>query len=33
LDDRNPREFTGEVGFHEGGSKQMGQLLAGRLIA
>jgi sterol desaturase/sphingolipid hydroxylase (fatty acid hydroxylase superfamily) len=29
----NPKDFTGEVGFHEGGSKQMGQLLAGRLIA
>jgi sterol desaturase/sphingolipid hydroxylase (fatty acid hydroxylase superfamily) len=29
----NPNEFTGEVGFYEGGSKKLGPLLAGRLIA
>ena len=29
----NPKEFTGEVGFYEGGSKKLGPLLAGRLIA
>jgi sterol desaturase/sphingolipid hydroxylase (fatty acid hydroxylase superfamily) len=29
----NPKEFTGQVGFFEGGSKKLGPLLAGRLIA
>lgn len=29
----NPREFTGQVGFYEGGSKKIGPLLIGRLIA
>jgi sterol desaturase/sphingolipid hydroxylase (fatty acid hydroxylase superfamily) len=29
----NPEAFTGEVGFYEGSSKKVGQLLAGRLIA
>ena len=29
----NPKEFTGEVGFYEGGSKKLGPLLLGRLIA
>ena len=29
----NPKEFAGEVGFYEGGSKKLGPLLAGRLIA
>ena len=29
----NPRRFTGEVGFYEGGSKKLGAMLAGRLIA
>jgi sterol desaturase/sphingolipid hydroxylase (fatty acid hydroxylase superfamily) len=28
----NPRQFTGEVGFHEGSSKKLLPLLAGRLI-
>ncbi|HKX36757.1 MAG TPA: hypothetical protein VJM79_08875, partial [Rhizorhapis sp.] len=30
---QNPREFTGEVGFHDGGSKRMGAMLLGREIA
>ena len=29
----NPKEFSGEVGFHEGSSRKLGPLLAGRLIA
>ena len=29
----NPRTFEGQVGFYEGGSKRMGAMLAGRLIA
>ena len=29
----NPREFEGEVGFHEGGSKQVGAMLVGKVIA
>ena len=29
----NPKEFTGEVGFYEGGSNKVGPLLLGRLIA
>jgi sterol desaturase/sphingolipid hydroxylase (fatty acid hydroxylase superfamily) len=29
----NPREFTGEVGFYEGGSKRVGAMLVGREIA
>ena len=29
----NPPEFTGEVGFYEGGSKKIGAMLAGRTIA
>jgi hypothetical protein len=29
----NPREFTGECGFYEGGSKRVGELLRGKLIA
>ena len=29
----NPREFDGEVGFHDGGSKKLGAMLAGKLIA
>lgn len=29
----NPREFTGEVGFYEGGSKRMKDMLLGRSIA
>jgi sterol desaturase/sphingolipid hydroxylase (fatty acid hydroxylase superfamily) len=29
----NPATFTGEVGFFEGGSKQLGAMLAGRQIA
>lgn len=29
----NPREFSGEVGFHEGGSKKLGAMLLGRVIA
>ena len=29
----NPREFTGQVGFYEGGSKKLGPMLAGRLIS
>ena len=28
----NPKEFTGQVGFYEGGSRRVGALLAGRLI-
>ena len=29
----NPSEFAGEVGFYDGGSKKLGPLLTGRLIA
>ena len=29
----NPRTFEGKVGFHDGGSKRLGAMLAGRLIA
>ena len=29
----NPRSFEGKVGFHDGGSKRLGAMLAGRLIA
>ena len=29
----NPREFTGEVGFYDGGSKRVPEMLRGRLIA
>ncbi len=29
----NPAEFAGEVGFFEGGSKQVGPMLAGKVIA
>jgi len=29
----NPREFKGEVGFHEGGSRKLGAMLIGREIA
>ena len=29
----NPRSFDGEVGFHDGGSKKLGQMLIGRVIA
>ena len=29
----NPKDFAPEVGFYEGGSKKLGPLLAGRLIA
>lgn len=29
----NPKEFTGEVGFYEGGSQKVGAMLAGRQIA
>ena len=29
----NPGKFTGEVGFHEGGSKRVGDMLLGRLVA
>jgi sterol desaturase/sphingolipid hydroxylase (fatty acid hydroxylase superfamily) len=29
----NPKEFTGQVGFYDGGSKKLGPLLLGRLIA
>lgn len=29
----NPREFTGEVGFYEGGSKRLKDMLLGRSIA
>jgi len=29
----NPKEFTGEVGFFDGGSKQLGPMLLGRAIA
>jgi sterol desaturase/sphingolipid hydroxylase (fatty acid hydroxylase superfamily) len=29
----NPREFEGEVGFHEGGSKRIGAMLFGKQIA
>ena len=29
----NPRDFNGEVGFFEGGSKKVGPMLAGKVIA
>lgn len=29
----NPREFNGEVGFYEGGSKRIGAMLFGKVIA
>jgi sterol desaturase/sphingolipid hydroxylase (fatty acid hydroxylase superfamily) len=29
----NPKEFTGECGFYDGGSKRVGDLLRGKLIA
>lgn len=29
----NPKSFEGAVGFHDGGSKQLGPLLTGRLIS
>lgn len=29
----NPRTFEGQVGFHDGGSKRVGEMLVGRLIA
>jgi sterol desaturase/sphingolipid hydroxylase (fatty acid hydroxylase superfamily) len=29
----NPKEFTGQVGFYEGGSMKLGPMLAGRLIS
>ena len=29
----NPKQFTGQVGFFDGGSKKVGPMLAGRLIA
>ena len=29
----NPKEFTGQCGFYDGGSKRVGALLRGRLIA
>lgn len=29
----NPPEFTGQVGFYEGGSRKLGQMLIGRQIA
>ena len=29
----NPRTFDGEVGFYEGGSKRVGDMLLGRLVA
>ncbi|MDQ4088024.1 MAG: sterol desaturase family protein [Pseudomonadota bacterium] len=29
----NPREFNSEVGFYEGGSKRLGEMLIGRVIA
>lgn len=29
----NPKEFSGEVGFYEGGSKRVGEMLIGRQIA
>ena len=29
----NPREFNGEVGFHQGGSKRLKDMLLGRVIA
>jgi sterol desaturase/sphingolipid hydroxylase (fatty acid hydroxylase superfamily) len=30
---RNPESFEGKVGFHDGGSKRLGAMLAGRVIA
>ena len=30
---RNPREFTGQVGFFDGSSRQVGPMLIGREIA
>jgi sterol desaturase/sphingolipid hydroxylase (fatty acid hydroxylase superfamily) len=29
----NPRSFEGQVGFHDGGSKRVGEMLVGKLIA
>jgi sterol desaturase/sphingolipid hydroxylase (fatty acid hydroxylase superfamily) len=29
----NPREFTGQVGFYDGGSRKVGPMLIGKLIA
>ena len=29
----NPRSFEGEVGFHAGGSKKIGAMLVGKVIA
>jgi hypothetical protein len=29
----NPKEFSGEVGFFDGGSKKIGPMLIGRPIA
>lgn len=29
----NPKDFSGKVGFYDGGSKRLGAMLAGRLIA
>ena len=29
----NPKEFTGQVGFYEGGSRKVGPMLVGRLIS
>jgi sterol desaturase/sphingolipid hydroxylase (fatty acid hydroxylase superfamily) len=29
----NPKEFSGQVGFYDGGSKKLGPMLAGRLIS
>jgi hypothetical protein len=29
----NPKVFDGEVGFYDGASRRVGDLLAGRLIA
>jgi len=29
----NPKEFTGQVGFYDGGSKRVGEMLRGKLIA
>ena len=29
----NPKEFTGKVGFFDGGSKKVGSMLVGRLVA
>jgi len=29
----NPRRFSGQVGFYEGGSKRVGDMMLGREIA